>query len=369
MNDIRDISCLAAPIYRNDYFGAREVMSHAGAPAGMERALRTTNISAMNVRSVANSQNVFSGFTTGQKALPPVQQHYKLRDITGEATIGGQTNLGDMNKRLALFVINNLSMDNTILAKKTVETLVGELMKDTHYLNVTAQDTFSTLSFVISDIKNWDGTHRGIVIPDWAVKFFTDCKHEIEECAKDIHDQLKGNHHARRFAKKTELMRNKDFDKAFSESTTKAQHLLMLKAGERFLSEEFGVTEIDALAHKLLAYHDAVVKGMSDLVCQHIIASAAEKLSIVLTKDDAHSLIERNHYYKNFHQRADKLKNDLLACKVLHPSLLKSALGHIHSGHPVTEYKKEFIKIAGRLLANAYSFPVPDKFINSFFEG
>ena len=369
MSDIRDVSNLAMPLYRNDFFGAREIMSHAGAPAGMERALRTTNISAMDVRHVSNTQTIMSGLAFAHEPSPPPVRQLKLSDITEDTKIKGQTNLGDMNKRFALFVRDNLAFDNSDVATATLDSLIGEYIKDDRYLQVTALDTFSTLSFFVSDIKNWDGSHRGIIIPDWAVNFFSECKHEIAECAKDIHAQLEGNHHSRRFAKRTESMSNKDFDKALTESTTRQQQHLMLKAGERFLAEEFSVTEPDALIKEVLDYHDDVVQGLTNILCRHLIATAADKLDRVLTSDDALSIIESNSYYKNYNQRADKLKDDLLACKASHSSLAKHVLGHIHSTHAIAQHTKEFIKAVGRLLVNAYCFPIPDQFLDKFFEG
>jgi len=318
MNDIRDVSTYALPLYRNDYFGAREIMSTAGMPYGMERTLRTTSITPMEIKQVAKSTLVYSGISAHSPPSPPPRRPCTLSDITGEKIIKNQTNLNDLNRRMAAFIVANLSGDNPPIARQSITTLVREFIEDKRYINVTAQDIFSALAFFVSDIDNWNGVNQEINIPDWAVHFLIEAQKEIIICGKDIHLQLEGNHHSRKFARLTEMMNDHDYDAALSVETTMPQRQLMLKAGELYLSSTFGTGDSDHIVLGIMTFHDTVTQHLMAKLSREVAFAAKEKMDLTLSDDEVRNIITNDRYYRMFNQRTEKLKDDLLSCSVCH---------------------------------------------------
>ncbi len=372
MNDIRDTLSYALPIYRNDFFGAQEVMSNAGVPVGMERMLRSTNISA-EVKRVSKSQLTPISAVQEQNNVQ-MPRRLKLSEITGEPIIKGQTNLNDANKKMAEFVTAHLSKDNPDVARRAIRTLVWDFKEDSRYINVAAQDVFTALAFFISDIDNWNGKNDGIVIPEWALLFFNEHYKDILACSNDIHSQLEGKHFSRRFARQACDMRNNDYDKALSKITTKAMRNLMLSAGEAFLSSLCKHEEHDEIIARIIFFHDALVEGIKSKTGCLVTNLAAEKYSIILSREQGVAILDDSKYYKLFAERTERLKNDLLSYESSHFSMSKHPLRYRCLSHASLlmgkeKFTPEFIDAAGRLLINAYSFPIPDKFIDNFFKG
>lgn len=381
MNDIRDVSSLTMPPYRNDYFGATMVMSNAGAPMGMERTLRTTDLSVRNVVQAINTTVRPHGAATLEysgdtQSTTYRGQTYELAEITGELRITDQGNINDLNRRLAKFVTANLSKDNPQSANETIIALVSGFRDDARYVNVAAHDVFSALSFLISDVNNWNGIHSDIKIPDWAVPFIHDHEKEFTRCIKDIHNQLKGNYHTRHFAKKTAHMSNAAYDAALAKEFSKVQNDLMLISGDQYLQTSFSGESGNNIVKQIFAYHDEVLYQILEKTCNLIIATPTGNNIKSLSKDDVYATLCADRYYKAFHRRSCKLKNDLLVCDVFNSTISPGNVSRItqhrpwsYWGAPKTTFNPEFIKLSGRLFMNVYSCPVPDKFLDKFFEG
>ena len=368
MSDIRDVSTYARPVYRNDYFGAQDYMSYAGAPAGMERTLRTTDLSIADVRQVNNSQ-----LSLPQAASAGHRQnyyYYDLSQIIGEGAITGQCNLNEMNKKLATLVVTHLSLSNPQITQEFVELMLKEFIQGT-YLNITAQETFIALAFFLSDARNWIDNHQGIIFPDWAVHFFHENKQCIIDCASDIHDQLQGNRHSQKFVKKYRFHGDKVYNDGVLKASSKPQRKLMLKAGEAYLTQQDQSKGYKGLTDQLLAYHDAVVDGLMNEICPHVIAAAQEKFSVTLSHDNTLEIISKDYHFKQFHEHAKELKKNLLFFDDLSynvPKASSKAKQLFHFSHTQksqqnnSEFHPDFVRAAGLLLINLYSFPIPDAF-------
>ncbi|POT77614.1 hypothetical protein C3436_09490 [Citrobacter amalonaticus] len=310
---------------------------------------------------------------TSSSFRQPVYHQHNLEKIIGGTPVTLQDNLNSLNKKLAVFVMEYLNGDNPEPAKKVIESLLGEFIKDERYVKITAQDAFAALSFFISDIKNWNGVNSGIMIPRWASDFFSDSKNVVWDGIHDITSQREGNHHSQKFARITKHMYSSSYDKTLSETTTKAQQELMLKAGERYLLESIREAEYDNSAKVLVNYHDTVTSRFREEICSLIIAEAAEKFSTSLSREQALATFKDDLSYGKFKLRAKELKRDLFACEILNSDLPKGTLRIKRLLHPTTShayrgtFTPEFIRAAGRLLLNAYTFPIPDSFIDKIF--